>query len=131
MSATLAEQIATKEAELAQARQAIAANFDRFAGTSRLRGKVHKIRGDAQLRVGAQLGETVRRLERELASLRSRAERPATPPLDLTKLPEAKFIRTKARGWCEVVKVNGASVKVLTAPGWDDLIKISKIVEIR
>lgn len=130
MTIPIGDQIAAKEAELAQAREAMTANFERHAGTSRLRGKQHNIRIDAQIRRGAALGETVRRLERELASLRRQTERPETPALDLSKLPGARFVRTKV-GWYEVVKVNRATVKVLAAPGMDDLVKVSKIVEIR
>lgn len=130
MSATTAEAITEKELELAQAREAMAANFNRYAGTSRMRGKQHQIRGAAQVRRGASLGETIRRLERELAALHREADRPETPPLDLAKLPKAKFIRTEI-GWYEVVKVNRVSVKVKMPPGWNDLVKISKIVEIR
>jgi hypothetical protein len=119
---------AAKQHELAAARTALEANFNRFAGTSKLRGKLHKIRGDAQLRRSAELGQTVRRLERELESLRN-PPRP-TPPLDLSRLPHAQYVRTKY-GWYEVVKVNAKSVKVLTAPGMDDRIPVGRIVEIR
>lgn len=130
MTATIAEQIANKEAELAQAREAMDANFDRYAGTARGRGEQHRVRCDAQVRRGAQLGDRVQRLERELEALRRRADRPTPPPLDLSKLPGAKFIRTSS-GWYEVIKVNRVSVKVKVPPGWDDLIRITKIVEIR
>lgn len=122
------ERIAAKEQELATARAALEANFNRFAGTSRLRGKLHKVRGDAQLRRGAELGETVRRLERELRGLRNPP--PPMPALDLSRLPHAQYVRTKY-GWYEVVKVNAKSVKVLAAPGMDDRIPIARIVEIR
>ena len=130
MNATIAEQIASKEAELAQAREVMVANFNRYAGTSSMRGKQHGIRTDAQIRRGAVLAATVTRLERELEGLRRRVSKPETPALDLSKLPGAKFIRTEV-GWYEVVKVNKVSVKVKMPPGWDDLVKISKIVEIR
>lgn len=126
----VAEQIAAKETELAQAREAIVANFNRYAGTSLMRGKQHGIRTDAQIRRGATLAAAVTRMERELEGLRRQAARPETPALDLSKLPGARFIRTKV-GWYEVVKVNRATVKVKVDPGWDDLIKVSQILEIR
>ncbi|MEU8158097.1 hypothetical protein AB0B94_30965 [Micromonospora sp. NPDC048986] len=127
---SIADQVRAKEAELDQVRQAMAANFDRAAGTSRMRGKQHGIRVDAQIRRGAQLGAAVERLGRELNGLRDQAARPELQPVDLSNLSGARFIRTKF-GWYEVVKVNRATVKVLTAPGMDDLIKVGKILEIR
>jgi hypothetical protein len=127
---SLAERIAAKEAELARARKDLEANFDRFAGCSSLRGKQHKIRGDAQIRRAVVLGETVQRLERELAGLRQQAARPEAQPVDLAALDGARFIRTKY-GWYEVVKVNRATVKVAAAPGMDDLVKKNKILEVR
>lgn len=130
MTTTLAEQIAAKEAELVQARETMKANFDRYAGTSTMRGKQHGIRVDAQIRRGAQLGETVKRLERELTSLRTRVDRPDPGPVDLGTLTPGCAIRTKI-GWYRVVKVNRVTVKVEMPPGWDDLIKVSKILEIR
>lgn len=128
--ATLAEQIAATEAELEQATTAMVANFDRYAGTSSMRGKQHGIRTDAQIRRGAQLGKTVKRLERELTSLRTRADRPDPGPVDLDTLAPGCAIRTDV-GWYRVVKVNRVTVKVEMPPGWDDLVKISKILEIR
>lgn len=126
----LAEQIAAKETELAKASAAMVANFDRHAGTSSMRGKQHGIRIDAQIRRGAQLGKTVKRLERELTSLRTRVDRPDLGPVDLDVLAPGCVIRTDI-GWYRVVKVNRVTVKVQMPPGWDDLIKISKILEIR
>lgn len=130
MAAPLAEQIAAKEAELEQARTAMQANFDRYAGTSSMRGKQHGIRTDAQIRRGARLGKTVKRLECELTSLRTRADRPDPGPVDLDILVPGCAIRTDI-GWYRVVKVNRVTVKVEMPPGWDDLIKVSKILEIR
>jgi hypothetical protein len=130
VTTTLGEQIAAKEAELAQARETMKANYDRYAGTSSMRGKQHGIRVDAQIRRGAQLGRTVVRLELELTALRARAGQEQSPSLDLSKLSEARFIRTRY-GWYEVVRVNRATVKVKAAPGMDDLVKVSKILEIR
>jgi hypothetical protein len=127
---SVAERIAAKEAELAATLKAMQANFDRPAGTSQMRGKQHNLRIDAAIRRGADLGRTVERLERELAALRRQADQPEPQPLDLSKLPDARFIRTKV-GWYEVVRVNRATVKVVVDPGWDDLIKIGRIVEIR
>jgi hypothetical protein len=129
MIAPIGERIAAKEAELAQARHALA-GVPRNPGTSSLRGKQHYTRVDGAIRRAAQLGETVQRLERELEGLRRQATRPEPQPFDLAALPTARFIRTKV-GWYEVVRVNKATVKVLTAPGMDDLVKISKILEIR
>jgi hypothetical protein len=128
---TLAERIAAKEKALTTAREAMATNADRFAGCSRLRGKQHEIRGNAQLRHGAALADTVQRLERELATLLQQPERPTLEPLDLSKLRDAKLIRTRLGIWYEVVKVNAKSVKVKAAPGMDDRVSVSKIVEIR
>jgi hypothetical protein len=130
MTASVAEQIAAKETDLAAARDAMEANFARPAGTSRMRGKQHGIRIDAAIRCGADLGRTVERLERELAALRRQADRPEPKPLDLSKLKDARFVRTTC-GWYEVVRVNRATVKVLAGRGMDDLIKIGRIVEIR
>jgi hypothetical protein len=128
---TIAERITAKKTELKQARDAMDANADRFAGCSKLRGKQHKIRGDAQLRRGAMLSEQVQRLERELAALQRQADRPAPEPLDLSKLKDAKFIKTRLGIWYEVVRVNAKSVKVKAAPGMDDRVPIKKIAEIR
>lgn len=130
MTASIAELIAAKEAELKQAREAMEANFNRYAGTSSMRGKQHHIRTDAQIRRGGQLGRTVKRLESELESLRTRSERPDPGPVDLDILAPGCAIRTDLR-WYRVVKVNKATVKVEMPPGWDDLIKKTKIVEIR
>jgi hypothetical protein len=126
----LARQIAAKEAELVAATAAMTANFDRPAGTSRMRGKLHTVRVNAAISRGARLGNQVRRLEGELEGLRRRVGRPEPKPLDLARLPFARLIRTKV-GWYEVVKVNAKSVKVKVSPGWDDRIPISRIVEIR
>ncbi len=125
---TTADAVAAKEAELKAARAALGANFNRYAGTSSMRGKQHGIRVDSQIRRGAELAETVKRLEGELAALR--APKRVAPPLDLTRLPFARYIRTKW-GWYEVVRVNRVTVTVATDTGMDDLVKISKILEIR
>lgn len=129
MTAPIAERITAKEAELEQTRAASLANFERQVGGD-LRGKQWARRVDSQLRRGAELGRQAERLERDLAGLRREAKQGPPPPLDLSKLPAAKFIRT-TYGWYEVVKVNRATVKVLAAPGMDDLIKVSKILAIR
>lgn len=125
-----AERIAAKEAELAAARGALDAVYSQPAGTSRMRGKQHGVRVDAQIRRGAALSETVQRLGRELDALRRQGTGPASAPLDLARLPVARYVRTR-HGWYEVVKVNRVTVKVQVDPGWDDLIKIGKILEIR
>jgi hypothetical protein len=129
MTITAEEQIAAKEVELEQARAALKAAFDYHPGGS-LRTKTFAIRSDGALRRGGQAGNTIERLERELEGLRRRATQPEPAPLDLTRLPYAQYIRTKV-GWYEVAKVNRKSVKVVVDPGWDDLIPISRIIEIR
>jgi hypothetical protein len=129
MSATIAEQIAAKEAELEQARQQLQAAFDYRPGGS-LKTKTHAVRSDGALRRGGEAGRTIERLERELEGLRRKAAEPETPSLDLDRLPYAQYIRTQV-GWYEVVKVNRKSVKVAVDPGWDDLIPITRIIEIR
>lgn len=126
--ASVDELITGKEAELESARAAVTATWGQPAGTSRMRGKQHGARIDSQLRRDAQNAETVQRLERELAALRNQQTAPA--PVDLSRLPYARFVRTRY-GWFEMVRVNRATVKVLVAPGMDDRIPIKKIVEIR
>lgn len=119
--------LATLEAELAAARAAAVENFNRPIGGS-LRTKQHGIRVDAAVRRAAELVRTAERLERELSALRNPQPEPA--PLNLARLPYARYIRT-TYGWYEVVKVNRATVKVVAAPGMDDLVKVAKILEIR
>lgn len=126
---THAEQIAAKEAELAAARKALVDNFERPIGGSS-RTKQFGRRVDAQLRRAGQLRTAVLRLERELEGLRRDNLRPEVTPVDLSKLPAARYVRTEF-GWHKVVKVNKATVKVRVEPGWNDLIKVSKILEIR
>lgn len=129
MDTLTADLIAAKEAELAAAREAMQANFNRPIGGSSKR-KSFGVRVDAQIRRGAQLSRDVQRLERELDRLRTRGPKVESPPVTVEALSSARFVRTKV-GWYEVVKVNRATVKVVVDPGWDDLIKISKILEVR
>lgn len=126
---TIADQIAAKEAELEQARAALQAAADYRSGV-RSRTKTHVVRMDGALRRAGLARNTIERLEREIAALRRKAAQPEPAPLDLARLPYAQFIRTWA-GWHRVVKVNRKTVKVVVAPGWDDLIPIGRIVEIR
>lgn len=126
---TIADEIAAKEAELEQARAALQAAFDYRPGGS-LKTKTFGIRSNAALRRGAQAGDTVQRLEREIAALHRKAAESEPQPLDLDRLPHAQYIRTR-NGWYAVVKVNRKTVKVAVDPGWDDLIPIGRIIEIR
>lgn len=126
---TITDEIAVKEAELEQARAALQAAADYQAGGSS-RTKTHRIRSDGALRRAGQARHTIERLEREIEGLRRKATQPEPTPLDLGRLPHAQYIRTKV-GWYEVVKVNRKTVKVVVDPGWDDLIPIARIVEIR
>lgn len=129
MTPEQAEQIAAKEAELEQARTALQAAFDYNPGGS-LKTKTFAVRSDGALRRGAQAGDAIERLEREIEGLRRKATQPEPVPLDLTRLTHAQYIRTR-NGWYEVVKVNHKTVKVVVEPGWDDLIPIGRIIEIR
>jgi hypothetical protein len=126
---SLARLIAAKEAELVAARNATEANFNRPVGGSS-RTKQFGRRIDAQLRRGGQLGREVQRLQSEIRGLRRRATEPAPAPLDLSRLPYAKAIRT-ATGWYRVLKVNAKSVVVEVPPGWDNRFPLSRILEIR
>lgn len=126
---TIAEQIAAKEVELERARAALQAAFNYNPGGS-LKTKTFAVRSDGALRRGAQAGNAIERLEREIEGLRRKATKPEPVPLDLDRLPHAQYIRTKV-GWYEVVKVNRKTVKVVVDPGWDDLVPISRITEIR
>lgn len=129
MTATLADQIAAKEAELEQAHAASLANSERqVGGSSRRIQFVRRI--DAQIRRAAAYVRTIEGLERELAALKRRAERPDPGPVDLDTLVPDCLIRTDC-GWYRVVKVNRATVKVAVRPGMDDLIKKTKILAIR
>jgi hypothetical protein len=125
----LARLIAAKEAELVAARNAMEANFNRPVGGSS-RTKQFGRRVDAQLRRGGQLGREVQRLQSEIRGLCRRATAPAPAPLDLSRLPYAKAIRT-ATGWYRVLKVNAKSVVVEVPPGWDNRFPLSRILEIR
>lgn len=125
----LADEIAAKETELEQAHAALQAAADYRAGGSS-RTKQHRIRSDGALRRGGMARAAIQRLERELETLRRRATQPEPAPLDLDRLPHAQYIRTKV-GWYEVAKVNRKSVKVVVNPGWDDLIPIARIIEMR
>jgi hypothetical protein len=127
---TWEERIAAKEQELAAATAAFHTEANRPAGCTNMRAKQHGRRIDAQLKRAGQLRTNMQRLERELAAMRQQASEPPRAPLDLTRLPFAAFIRTDV-GWYKVLKVNKVTVKVVNTPGMDDLIKISKIVEIR
>lgn len=126
---TIAEQIAAKEAELEQARRRLQAAADYQSGV-RSRTKTHIVRMDGALRRAGQAHGAIVRLERELESLRRKTIESETSPLDLARLPYAQYIRTRI-GWYEVVKVNRKSVKVKADPGWDDLVPITRIIEIR
>lgn len=126
---SIAEQIATKATELAQARAALQAAADYRSGV-RSRTKTHLIRSDGALRRAGQAARRITQLEREIEGLRRKAAEPEPVPLDLTRLPYAQYIRTWA-GWHRVVKVNRKSVKVVVDPGRDDLIPIGRIIEIR
>lgn len=123
------DEIASKEAELERARAALQAAADYQAGGSS-RTKTHRIRSDGALRRAGQAARRITQLEREIEGLRRKATQPEPAPLDLDRLPHARYIRTKV-GWYEVIKVNRKTVKVVADPGWDDLIPISRIVEIR
>lgn len=129
MIATIAEQIAAKEAELAQARTALMAAADYQSGV-RSRTKTHVVRMDGALRRAGIASRTITRLEGEIAGLKLKAIEAQRPPVDLDRLPYAQYIRTKY-GWYEVVKVNRKTVKVAVRPGMDDLIPIARIIEIR
>ncbi|MET8278378.1 hypothetical protein [Micromonospora sp. NPDC005174] len=124
-------QIAAKEAELARAREAFAAECDRPVGGSSRR-KSFGVRLDAQIRRAANLGADVRRIERELQALRIQGARTRESAVqhDASTLAGVRYIRTDI-GWHEVVKVNRLTVKVKVRPGMDDLIKIGKILEAR
>ncbi len=132
VDAELAAAIEAKKTELAEAEKTLTAIADAPVGRPKRGGKQSNIRYDAKLRRAAAQVETVKRLERELKALETRRDNPkaAPVPLDLSRLPFARFIRTDV-GWYEVVKVNTKTVKVVVKPGWDDLIKIGKILEIR
>lgn len=95
-----------------------------------MRTKSFGVRADANLRRAGHCARTIARLERELEGLRRRSTQPEPKPVDLDRLPYARFVRTW-NGWHKVVKVNRVTVKVVVSPGWDDLIKVSKILEIR
>ncbi len=127
---TLQEQIAAKEHELEAAKAAEMANFNRPVGWSKRGAKRHKTRIDAQLKAATRLREIRERIVRELEGLRGKVGQPEPAPLDLARLPFAQFIRTR-HGWYKVVRVNAKSVKVVVEPGMDDLVKVSKILEIR
>lgn len=118
--------IAVKEAELASAVAAMVAASNGPLGG---RGKQGLRRTDANIRRTAEHARIVTRLEGELAVLR-RPAKPATVPLDLSRLPFAQYIRTW-NGWYEVVRVNRKTVKVINTPGMDDLIPVTRIVAIR
>lgn len=62
-------ELAAVRAELEKARTAAIANFTHFHGTSRMRGKQHKIRGDAALRRASRLSERISQLERQERAL--------------------------------------------------------------
>lgn len=127
----LADRIRQKEAELADAQAAVSRHWSAGTpGTSSMRGKQHGQRVDANVRRGAQLADSVQRVERELASLREQATAASNPPQASVPLEHAKFVRTQY-GWYEVLKVNASSVKVKAAPGMDDLIKKTRILEAR
>lgn len=122
-----ADAINAKAAEIAARTAAMVASFDAPAGG---RGKQGLRRTDAQIRRGAVHSKAVRQLERELAGLETRP-RPARAPLDLSRMPFAKYVRTHGGSWYEVEKVNKSSVRVKVAPGMDKLRKFSQIIEIR
>jgi hypothetical protein len=129
MTETIAAEIAAKEVELEQARAALRAAADYQSGV-RSRTKTHVVRMDAALRRAGQAGRTIERLEREIEGLHRKATQPEPVPPDLDRLPFAQYIRTQV-GWYRVVRVNRKTVKVVVDPGWDDLIPIGRIIEIR
>lgn len=124
-----AARIAELEAERVKALAAMQANFDQPLH-GRQRTKRFGQRVNAQLRRGGEHRRNIERIDRELAAARTQADKPAPVALDLARLPHAYAVRTDT-GWYRVLKVNKVTVKVEVPPGWDDLIKISKILEIR
>lgn len=126
---SIADRIAAKEAELAAAREAMEANFNRPVG-GRSRTKQFGRRINAQLRRAGEHRRTIEQLEREIVGLHREATAPTPVPLDLTRLPYAKAIRTRS-GWYRVLKVNRKSVVVEVPPGWDNRFPLSRILEIR
>lgn len=124
-----AARIAELEAELKTAEAAAQANFEHTPG-GRSRTKRFGKRVDAQLKRAGQHRRNIERIQRELAALNRQANQPAPVVLDLARLPHAYAIRTDT-GWYRVLKVNRVTVQVEVPPGWNDLIKISKVLEIR
>lgn len=127
---TASAELASVEAELAALREQHA-NINATPGAGRLGSKQHTTRVGAALHRSTQLGQAIQRLEREAEALRNAGSQPAnTGGHNAETLTGARFVRTRY-GWHEVVRVNRASVKVLAAPGMDDLIPHRKILEAR
>lgn len=121
--------LAAKEAELAKANAAFSAYDYQPYGNQKTKSSAR--RTDAAIRRTAEMVRDIQRIEREVAALR-RPPAPTAPKGGFTpeQLEGATHIRTRY-GWYKVAKVNKKSVKVDADPGWDDLIPIKRIIEVR
>lgn len=119
--------IADKEAELAAAREALAAFDPTPGGNSRT--KRHAQRVDSRIARLARIADTVQRLERELTGMRQTEERADEPVF--TASPDTinvgDIITTRYEGWRRVVRVNRKTVSVETGYSWTDTVPYPKI----
>ena len=123
--------IEATEAELAQLRAAIDADWQKPTSYGSLRGKQHGQRIDASVRRAGVTSARLTALEAHLAGLQRAAVAPAPKPLPTDdEILAARLVRTKL-GWEQVVKVNRTTVTVVAEPGWDNKVPFRKILEVR
>lgn len=95
--------------------------------------KQHRRRVESELNAERDLGMRIRRAESKVHSLQhqlaEQVER-ERPKLTAADLAGARAVRDRF-GWHRVVKVNQKTVKVVVAPGMDDLLPIAKVLEVR
>lgn len=100
-------------------------------GCVNTRAKQHTVRYNAALRRTARAFEELRQLETSAHALILRLKQADPIPVTPETLATARFVRDRHGFWYEVVRVNRVTVKVVVDPGWNDLAKISNLVEVR
>ena len=94
--------------------------------------KAHRRTVDAELRREKEMDLAIVRAESRVQTLerlvREQAERDR-PKLTAEDLAGARFVRTRF-AWHQVVKVNRKTVKIVVEPGMDDLLPISKVLQV-
>ncbi len=99
----------------------------------RSRTKAFGRRTDAAIHRTAQCFARVKALEAHLVHLQAQetaAQAPAPKPVSMGDIWVGMAVKTKS-GWFRVVKINRTTVTVDVEPGWDDIVPLSRVLEVR